>query len=1087
MALLRPDQNPTISDTILFDILTPDSGGCFSADPYVVNNVTIYYVYRDTANGSNHDYTINSSDPTLEAQLAVAKQVACNLIDPTLVSLQLQVIANIENQLAMSSRSDNLYYSESKAVATFGTDDFPAWLSSDPDNALIEHITTDSNNNTICGDFQLQWNPVGMREGDYIICWSWSPLPAGTILTSNQYFSLHGDTAITTSIPTHLTDPEKYITLQDRYLPEMFKMTMLSSDLTPQVIQGFNNSVADGFTFMEDLANQVVDLLDANATNESMLQVLANTFGLKLRSHDPTLWRRQIKNAVPLFKQKGTLPGLITALAQADIQLNKFTKLWQIVSKYTFQESFTATASSQNANIAFSLSKVALYPIDTSNFELYYRGVNSTTWTALNGFTPSHYVTLSNDGKTLTYKTGITPVVSIGDSLRVVYLINSVPTSPEQTLENVIRTLDLADQRDERLQTYPLKNWNVRVIAEDHPLINQIIPQRHPFHDPVIFGSVRTEFPYSENIYNMEEYNGSTRQSPAPCDMDREFIDPCSNGQSSKFTVDLEIGALSNDRISEAQDIISENKPFHAVLHAINLYGGWDEFVQSPTEDIEAIVQVVGEEVTLTDPQLIFNRSMEFVTGQPGTTTSGADNLTKYQFHRTEMAMPTTVVSMATGTIKNDKVMLFYPGSNLDNISLSTTSSLTYFQILAPDGNAGTYHVQSPVGHRVEVIGLTNTNSSGFTFNLFNEVIRANSVASATQEDIFAFSDPNLNLIDIGIESLRHGGTWALTLPSGTYDVIDFTTENALIIQDNGSLTGNLANATYTLIYTNGSGTPTYTGSTGQLLVFRQALINLGTSNILLRGSLVATSSMIALNAIIDNTYFVDIAETKYRIVAFSDSNPHACYVEGIVGTQSGISLVIYQPLVHNGIGYLSYSGITLVAGSNIETSLSIVNGANPPIGTVTIESDFKEDYLVAIDAGTLSPGNTFYYSMSQVNGTTVNLIGPWIDWTPNGITTAYSILHFSKSHLDIPERLYPPMPPWPPAFQTGEETTLNTLFSDQDQTDRNTSFPVTFEITQPNVPGLAHLRRSAQHNNDQVAEFVSQGETITVTIEHRD
>ena len=84
-------------------------------------------------------------------------------------------------------------------------------------------------------------------------------------------------------------------------------------------------------------------------------------------------------------------------------------------------------------------------------------------------------------------------------------------------------------------------NWNVRVIEEDDAFFDSVIPHRHPFYDDVIYGHVRTEFPYSENIYNMEEYNGSIRNSKSPCDIGRTFIDPCFSCVSSSYIVDVEI------------------------------------------------------------------------------------------------------------------------------------------------------------------------------------------------------------------------------------------------------------------------------------------------------------------------------------------------------------------------------------------------------------------------------------------------------------------------------------------------------------------------------------------------------------------
>ena len=140
------------------------------------------------------------------------------------------------------------------------------------------------------------------------------------------------------------------------------------------------------------------------------------------------------------------------------------------------------------------------------------------------------------------------------------------------------------DKRDERDQQYPPKNWNTRVLEEDDPLFDIIIPIRHPTKDAIIWGKVRTEFPYSENIYNMEEYNGSTRDSYDPCHIDKNFIDTCKDCQSSTFSIDVEIEELSEDRIVECKQIIEEFVPFHSLVNTVNFVGSRNEFVKSPLE-----------------------------------------------------------------------------------------------------------------------------------------------------------------------------------------------------------------------------------------------------------------------------------------------------------------------------------------------------------------------------------------------------------------------------------------------------------------------------------------------------------------------
>ncbi|GAI50423.1 unnamed protein product, partial [marine sediment metagenome] len=220
------------------------------------------------------------------------------------------------------------------------------------------------------------WVPEFAREGDYVLCWLWTPLIAGDRLKNSLNFHLDADTSATTTLPDHRTDPEKYPTLLERYLPEYLKLQLGDGDLTPTVVETMNQAIADGFVVLEDMANSSVDLLDANAIHERLLLYLSNLFNLKLRSNDVTLWRRQTKRAIPLFKKKGTLSGLSEALEQAGISFKGLTQYWQVVSPYTWQEAFTVT----NDQTEFELAKS---PSNTTDFELYLRPSGSDSYTTL--------------------------------------------------------------------------------------------------------------------------------------------------------------------------------------------------------------------------------------------------------------------------------------------------------------------------------------------------------------------------------------------------------------------------------------------------------------------------------------------------------------------------------------------------------------------------------------------------------------------------------------------------------------------------------------------------------------------------------
>src|SRR5690606_30995277 len=96
------------------------------------------------------------------------------------------------------SASSPFFFNEARPVRVIGTPLFPAWLSTDTENALIEKIDTDEDGNTVYGQFKYEWKPDGMREGDYFICWTWTPLPAGDSLSSHLTFSIGGSPQLTT-------------------------------------------------------------------------------------------------------------------------------------------------------------------------------------------------------------------------------------------------------------------------------------------------------------------------------------------------------------------------------------------------------------------------------------------------------------------------------------------------------------------------------------------------------------------------------------------------------------------------------------------------------------------------------------------------------------------------------------------------------------------------------------------------------------------------------------------------------------------------------------------------------------------------
>lgn len=894
------NENPTLADVVVFDLITTDIDG-FVIDVYSVNKVTIYFIERGATAENVNQYT-----------------------------------KTVSNEIYTE------YFKEAIPVAIFGTSDFPAWIGTDLDNAFLTKVDYDEFGIPLTGVYRLEWNQELMKEGDYVLCYEWTPIPAADHLIQNLGFYLSANSRNTTSIPSHFTVPEKYEVLLERYLPEMFKMMLADGDLTPSVLDKLNKAIAKGFTSIEDQVNQIVDLIDANSVNDYLLPYLGNYFDLDLKDKDTALWRKQIKRAIPLYKKKGTLDGLKEALANSDVKFNKLTRLWQVVSPFTWQDGFVVTQEQVDGGIIeFVLSKLAILPVDVLNFELYYRESGDSDYTLLT----DAYVSLANSGGKTTV-TWIGDMLSsgaielfAGDVIRVVYKINPVTN---QTIEDYIRSLPLADLRDVLLVTAPHKNWNVRVIGEDDPLFDMIIPSRHPFQYPISYGKIRTEFPYSENIYNMDEYNGSSRDSLDPCDLDKDFMDKCSSCQGSKFTIDVEIENLSNDRIDETNDIIKEFVPFHAVIHSVNYTGSVNEFMLSPAEDIEYLCTIIQND-NVVATQMNFNRLIE----------EGSSNV--LELKRNMLASTTLTAHSGTGV--NLAVSLFSPGIQFGTLGVDTDSD-TYLEILSGT-DMGEYKVGTANKFTVDIIqGQPDTinwsiDPSGFPFRLSNEMF--NGTVDIDQSYEYTFSDVNIEFIDFGtVENYKvvvTSGPYA-----GTYNVNSINPNNTLTLASFPT-TATITGLNYEL--RTASNNLRYTGTTG-------SVSSLGVGKV--------TMDVNAFDYGIRSGDYVEYSGTQYQARGVDEFIWIDGYTGGNVG---GASVKVYHRLVELATGYLEIKGMKLT-------------GVVPVISNVAETNQFLDNYLILIGSN--------YYQISSISGSDMILSGTVLSWGLIGTPVNYSIVQFIKT-----------------------------------------------------------------------------------------
>lgn len=962
MATKTINQKPRITDTILFEIKTPDVSGNYSVDPWKVNNVKIYFLERDFTSPNFGEFETYHDNVQAEAALLKAETAYRHTPnDRTLTALE-------EARIALEAKrtANTFYYKDSVNIHTVGDALYPAWLSSDTDNAFLNHITTDADDFPLYGHFTYEWRPQGsIREGDYIVCWTWMPNPSGSTLSAHEFFHVEANPSEVITTPAHLTKDGKYETLLERYLPEVYKSQLTEEDMTPLVTKQLNEAVAEGFTFLEDMANQIVDLFDANALHESMLMYLSNLFNLRLRSQDPTLWRRQIKEAVSLFKKKGTLVGLRQVFSQSGMLLNKYTQYWQVVSPYTWQESFLVSDSN-----VFTLEKIVIEPIDPNNFGVWLRRAGEET-----------YEQVSNDSVEFSTNYGFDMTMTwVGDDLyegdivRVLYQYRMIPNSTAQTHENYIKNLPLADLRDEGDFVYPPKNWNVRLISEEDPMFSVLIPVRHPFADPLIFGHIRTEFAYSENIYNMDEYNGSIRPSLDVCHIDPDFTDPCGACLSSMYSVDVGVENLTNDRMLEVQDILKEYMPFHAQIHTINFTGEVVEFIPSPVEELEILVMMHHVESVLSGMvNSSFHRAME-------------DGLSNWRINRDDLADKNTVYSEGTATGYNNEAVFVAIDHRLNGLGVIPYSN--YLEILPPAVNAGGYNVSTVVGNtaRIESDVTEPLDESLFTFNLSN-VLYKNTVAIIEQNDLFTFTDPTIDFATEGVKTewdlvntpSYTGDAWSILIPDYSetpYTIEDIRNGTLYLAGDNQLPTTTTSLIAYSLL--NGQGVTVATSTSGILTVERRAKVDLKSPNL-----------EIDLYVKVGDYLVYEGEEFKITTIEGLD-----VYISGwSYGDVGGAHIETRRRLIENGYGHFGYRGMYIVTTTDHEADLEVVNGTHPP-SDILDDSHFKENFVIKIGDD--------YYRVTEWNGTTIKISGKYQNWPRTGSSINYDIIHFEKKAVNV-------------------------------------------------------------------------------------
>jgi len=891
---LTINDNPTVTDKILFSFKTTRSGfdcnHCCEEDdddyckddclnPFTFDDITIFYIERNFSNKNTYtddDSIFHYSDAVVVYKIGSPLWTS-NILD-----------------CPPDSKIDSGIYSDQKFCEKLSCPDSSNQISykrsskdeQDPDNMILKKIDGKT------GCFEFVWSPEGVREGDYFICWTYTPYKGSSKISNHRKFYLNSNTAISTSTLIHRTNPNKYTDLLDRYTPEMFKTHIADVDLTPLVIEKLNNCIAKGFNVLEDLTNQLVDLLDSNSVNEYIIYYLSNTLNLSLKSRDPILWRRQIKEAVPLFKKKGTASSLKQAFDHAGMKLIRILNYWQVVSPYYFVDSFLI-----GSNKIFEFSK---------------KMVGDDVKVSI--ITAESSTLLSEIDFEIIQDDFVTKIILKNNYddyslLKVEYFYSFPKNDFETTIFEYIQSLPLMDLRDpffEKKPIIPLKNWNVRLIEEKDPFADHIIKTRHPFTDQIVFGKIKTDFPYSENIYNMEEYNGSIRDSKNPCDIDKNFIDKCSSCRSSNFDIDLEIEDLSDDRIVEAKQIISENTPFHAILRTINYFGGNNEYFVTPIESYEILINYKYFENTVSGG---LNRWFH-------------RNRIQEDLYKRDELTDKSISFDSDVYFYNEKISLFCA-----DFDFSFVPENSFIEVLSPSIYSGLYSVSNPRNNFIDINDDIFVNNSTFSFDIFTE-LNLFSVELA-RDDYIELLDENTSF---DFSSLELDDSFKIFIDNNFYDIKEVYS-NKIILKNTNNQINKSFKSKYKILDNDQN---EIVNSFCSILYFNKTKIN---KNLNLENKKNYDLKLVLNKNGSNNTY---------DIIDYDNNN---FYITGYFGEDiGGVEVKLVNYLSKNQIGYFSFSGMkcSLQNAASANLTEDFINNYNEYAIKVVSQNFLNNYYFIS-------------------------------------------------------------------------------------------------------------------------------------------
>ena len=830
MALVPYTNSPKVTDTILFDLYTPGPDNCFTQVPESFDTIKIFFISRSQSN--TKDFSTSQTDvlPILERQLFVTEQDYCTstsqlqkqelLLRKDRIESEIRALTlypnrtnttDINTTVPNNSISNNVqlptfggnttFYSEANTVycagETCAPGNFPMWIYGEDNSAsLIQQVIDDpvlSN-----GHFRFIWEPGPIKEGDYYICFSWTMRLSAyksQAYTRFLHFYIEPDIKNEVAIPSHGCPPEKYMTLLTNYMPRMYDSNYAKQDKSVFTLTALNKSVASSFTGLDDQASRLIDILNANFTPEPYLNFLAQYFALKLRGNDISRWRGQIITAIPQFKRKGTLEALVQAFDQAGIALTDFYQYWQVTLPQIYTQSFVFSDTYE-----FTLDKFTSDTLmqDYSGDGLFILQLAEVT------AIPREFVDQSTilinfvqnaDGSTSMIWDGASKPLQTGDSIKITYVTETMTSQQVSLCQYFLQYLILQDDRDYFLITsnMPSKNWNVRLITTQDPYFSSFVPIINPFYNPVVFGQIRTEFPYSENVYNMDEYNGSLRNSTNPSDMAPDFQEPCSGGISADYGINVIIQNLSDWRLDEVRGILRDYTPFHANCRTLNFAGGVVEYMLPPVENIQFLMKYNYYEYLIAgDAQFAFNRKTMWYdfSGDPYASTD-PDTLGRVNYIRTDFADEVlTPVSTGTITLYNESLVLAPVTQVVNYESLLIDLGNCFLEILdGPEIGSYTNPFLSVEPYKLIFNGTTAGNidpivGDSFTYRISNKLINGNfSISNSYQ---FSIADINVDYLVYDIKTVYQDGSieaWSVRIGSSDYPIL-YVNNNTIFIEN---------------------------------------------------------------------------------------------------------------------------------------------------------------------------------------------------------------------------------------------------------------------------------------------------------------